>query len=342
MKEICSDLWNTGAECGREAFLLSGRTALDYIIRDILQTKKIASALLPSYCCHTMIEPFRRNGIHIRFYDVYAAPAGGLCAEIPPIQENEIFYYLSYFGFSEVQGIDLQRIRSQAAVVIEDKTHSVYLPDSGISDYSYVSYRKWGGFYGIAKAVKASGDFLIPAPETTQAVYCQLRRQAATKKEDYMLRGTGEKAEFLSLFAQAEALLEQDYAGYAPCVQSISQLLSFDFAAAAAKRKANAAVLLDRLQDIGGLRLLYQQQQAADVPLFVPILVEKDRDALRRYLIEQKIYLPVHWPLSGEHTGLSTRAGQLYASELSLVCDQRYGIGDMEKMADLIAAYRKK
>ena len=61
--EIGSEFWKYNKKyiSENEELFLSGRTALDAIIKDILSEYRIESALLPSYCCHTMIEPFIRN-----------------------------------------------------------------------------------------------------------------------------------------------------------------------------------------------------------------------------------------------------------------------------------------
>ena len=54
-----------------------------------------------------------------------------------------------------------------------------------------------------------------------------------------------------------------------------------------------------------------------DCPIFVPILIN-ERDSVRKSLIENSIYLPIHWP---SFEGVSN---DIVNKELSLVCDQRY------------------
>ena len=61
--------------------------------------------------------------------------------------------------------------------------------------------------------------------------------------------------------------------------------------------------------------------------MFVPIIVPNGkRDALRRHLIRNEIYCPVHWPRP------EGCVSNLYDGELSLICDQRYGIEDMDRL----------
>ena len=66
-------------------------------------------------------------------------------------------------------------------------------------------------------------------------------------------------------------------------------------------------------------------------PVFNPTTIG-ELCLLRKYLIEQQIYCPVHWPISNLHQ-ISERAKEIYHIELSLVCDQRYGKSDMDRMA---------
>ena len=143
------------------------------------------------------------------------------------------------------------------------------------------------------------------------------------------------KQEFLRIFHEAGELLESDYVGYTPNVDSVVQLINVDFNLIKEKRRKNATVLLNGLKEIPGLTPIDGNLSDVDTPLFFPVLVERDRDDVRRYLIEQQVYCPVHWPLSEYHEGISEIGKQIYHQELSLVCDQRYGEDDMERVVEL-------
>ena len=341
-REIGSEFWNAGPQRRDDVYLLSGRTALEFIIRDILKNHNINSVLLPSYCCHTMIEPFCRHGIQVRFYDVFCGNDGGLCADVPEIRKNEIFYYLTYFGFDRISGVYIEEIKKQAEIIIEDCTHAWLARERmECSDYSYASFRKWTGFSGIAIASKANGAF-AEIPYERNDRYCKMRRQASAMKREFIETGVGDKQRFLSLFGEAEELLEADYIGYLPEDSAVFELMNFDVRQAKEIRRKNAFVLLEGLQDISNITLLYKELSEQDAPLFVPILVPQDRMGLRKYLIENSIYCPVHWPLSSYHEEISDRAKVLYEQELSLLCDQRYGAEDMNKIIECIRTYYKR
>jgi hypothetical protein len=333
--EIGSEFWEAAPLKSNIVYLMSGRTALEFIICDILKTHYINSVLLPSYCCHTMVEPFIRHNISVRFYDVFYDPKIGICADIPDYNKNEIFYYMTYFGFSEIHGINIEEIRNTYELIIEDRTHSAFI-DKGvvIGDYSYLSYRKWTGFLGIASCEKTNGYF-SDYPTDFGVKYCSLRKNAMQQKGIYINTGNANKEEFLALFNEAEELLETDYLSYSAPDECFRQLISCDFEAMKNIRRRNADFLIRELSGISGVQLIYSKRNDHDTPLFVPVL-SKNRDALRKYLTENRIYCPTHWPLSDYHEDVNERGKSIYKEELSLVCDQRYDLDDMERIVKTI------
>ena len=340
-KEIGSEFWNEEVKKEDKRFFLSGRTALDFIIKNILfEYPCVNSVLLPSYCCHTMIEPFVRNGIQVRFYDVFYDGVG-LKIEIPEPKKNEIFYLMKYFGYSHKKIIEESYIRSKWELIIEDKTHSLFSRDRDeISvEYRYASCRKWCALSGLGWAIKKNGEFKLRSFDKLHEPYCKMRNQAFEMKKEYMLNQADNKDIFLSMFSDAEELLEQDYVGYTPDIKAIQDYYSLNQIEIVEKRQRNARYLMKELRELSTVKLLFDEMMEEDVPLFVPILVGGERGKLRNYLIENTIYLPIHWPLSNDHMDLSNKALCLYQQELSLVCDQRYELEDMERMVYFIKKF---
>ncbi|MDE7104438.1 MAG: hypothetical protein K2O36_01000, partial [Ruminococcus sp.] len=100
------------------------------------------------------------------------------------------------------------------------------------------------------------------------------------------------------------------------------------------RRIANAKIIYSRLSTLPVKPLVDLPDWDNVCPLFVPVLVpENERDSLRKHLIDNGIYCPVHWPeVMGAEVGLRK-------NELSLICDQRYSMEDMERMMDCISKY---
>ena len=97
------------------------------------------------------------------------------------------------------------------------------------------------------------------------------------------------------------------------------------------RRRENAALLKAEISHISGICPLLRLSPA-DCPLFYPIVIENgQRDRVRKFLVQNNVFCTVHWPHSVE--GYSSN---IFASELSLTCDQRYGVDDMEKVIHLL------
>lgn len=331
--EIGSEFWATDL-CGTvhpvaerdHLFLLSGRTALDCIIREVKLTRDMKSVYMPSYCCHTMIQPFTDNDISVEFYEV-GFKNGKYTYDLDVDKSCDAVLMMQYFGFYDSSVVKIIRdLKNRGKTIIEDATHSWFsaLKYHDNSDYVFVSFRKWTGLPAGAVAIKRDGKFVINTPAETNSRYISIREKAKALKREYILEGKGEKEGFLGLFRQAEELLEQDYRGYSLTTALENSIVTLDYEKIQRTRKSNAAVLINGIKD--NKNIVIPEIKETDVPLFVPILVAGGRNRLRQHLIEQNIYCPVHWPLSVLHH-ISNRF--LYDNSLSLVCDQRYAAEDM-------------
>jgi len=62
----------------------------------------------------------------------------------------------------------------------------------------------------------------------------------------------------------------------------------------------------------------------------------QNRDRLRQILFDQEIYPPVHWPIQDVVSEKFIESHRLSAEIMTLPCDQRYDIRDMERMAEAV------
>lgn len=345
--EIGSEFWKNKKQYFKDnvSFCLSGRTALDAIVKDAVKAFGIKSALLPSYCCHTMIEPFVKNGITVRFYDVYVNEYDVLTVDIPSPAKNEMLYIMKYFGDTDVSYTGDGRDLSGWTVTVEDLTHSCFCAGyEPKADYCFASYRKWFAVDGIA-AVWSKHSRLAKMFNREFEEYCSIRNDAFEQKTRYMAGEPIAKETYLDIFAKAEDLLSEHYEGCIARPDSIGDLYRFieNIKDVVQTRRHNAYTLQQGLSNIDGIQSFTNFDDEAKSPLFVPVLVEPAlRDKLRSYLIQHEIYCPAHWPLSEYHSGISSRAKEIYNSELSLVCDQRYSLDDMKRIVRTIGDFFRR
>lgn len=301
---------------------LSGRIALKRILVDIQKKQSVKTVALPAWCCDSMILPFVEAGLQVRFYPVYVRN-GQLVQDISGIGECDVLFLMDYFGYScSMIGTVV------APVVIRDVTHSIFSAEHSDADYYFGSLRKWAGFFTGGFAWGDSWN-----TSDTDPVYTGMRRSAMEAKFAY-IRGESESKEYLVVFSEAEEYLEHcGIAGADPRDIRLAEFMDVKFIKT--QRRKNASVLLEYLSS----EAIFSNMQEMDCPMFVPILVpDGRRDELRRYLIGQQIYCPVHWPLSAYHDP-DCRTMHIYRNELSIVCDQRYNEKDMERIVQAIRTF---
>ena len=279
-------------------WFLSGSTALKYVIQDA----EMKSVSMPRWCCESMIAPFEEAEIEVSFY------------EGQPDTNADAIFLMDYFGYTGQSSVP----EGYGGIVIRDMTHSVFSETYSDADYYFGSLRKWAGFWtgGFAWGDWKKNTPIAPCDDH----YVSLRKAAMEGKKAY-IEGRTDSKDYLDIFEEANRYLKTARI-CAAHPADIDAAEHFDWQLVKKIRRENAKLLLTGVEGIFPLK-------ENDCPLFVPILVEK-RDELRKYLIDNQIYCPAHWPRC-----------DLEGHELSLVCDQRYGAEDMRRILKVLQDFRK-
>ncbi len=326
-REIGSEYWNVPtAEQVCKLFpettqwFPSGRSALQGIIKDIKREKRIHTVAMPSWCCKSMIIPFLREGIEVHFYPVYWNK--NLIQEMT--MDSDVLFIMNYFCYSSAA----PDISGYSGIIIRDVTHSIFSATYNDADYSFGSLRKWCSVWTGGYAWSKDGHALA-MDEADDHGYTILRERAMRLKNGFIDNegfGITDK-EYLRIYREAEECLET--IGIVPAADRDIRLAEMlDVEMIKARRRSNAKILRNAFSDL----LIFPEMNDTDCPMFVPILVpDGKRDGFRRYLIQNDIYCPVHWPVS-EHHKLDERELYIYQNEMSLVCDQRYTEEDMQRI----------
>ncbi len=317
-------------------FCLSGRTALAAILDDLNEPVPSKRAYLPSYCCDSMIEPFLRTNIEVRFYSVGLSDQNKFEVEYDYNHGCDVVLVMHYFGFIQEQ---VQNIldHEKNAIIIQDITHSMFC-EGGITEtshYWFSSIRKWTSIPGVGIAGKRNPWNTVANDSGNSSEFSQLRIQAAELKQRYLDGIIEDKDEYLRLFSQAETLLDEEYEGYGCEPTSFNILTHLDLDTLIQRRRENAHYIYEVLSNQSDLSFLFEYNKERDCPLFAPILVPDQRDQVKTDLINKDIYTPVHW-LMPKSVPLQGRETKLYDQELSLICDQRYSIGAMRTQCDTL------
>lgn len=312
-----------------ELYVFSGRTAIETVL---LNQKNIKKALLPSYCCDSMIDPFRVAGIEVAFYDVYYDET--LRVQVKLQNDIDLILWCNYFGF-EHEMPDFTDFLQRGGILVEDITHSFMSknPYHKEAQYLVASIRKWFPILSGGFCATNMEHFGYRPKKEVPTVYIDTKKNAMIRKAMYLENGDeGKKDLFLSEFSQSNTWLKENYEGLKIDEESMKIIQVTDFDSVRKKRIDNAKIIYEKLKLNNNVQALFPIEDM-QCPLFVPIMFKNstDRGIVRNKLIEHKIYCPIHWPKPNESC-----ESNIYDRELSLICDQRYDADDIEYMMEII------
>ncbi len=306
-------------------YTMSGRTAMHLIMQDILIQRNIHSVLMPSYCSRSMVEPIVSCGISVEFYKVFLSD-NGISFDYPYNNSCDGIVLMDYFGFCSNEIVKIANIeRRNGKCIVIDKTQSFFCNQNyeEIADYTLVSFRKWFPV-NLAQAYANKG-FVIPELTKINKKYETLRSKVFEIKYS--------KGHCEDLIERCDELLRNDYKWYGCSETELAYFKSLNFKNIINIRRNNAQYLINKIIDLKTpqISLIYNTVNDNDCPLYVPVVVNPllDRNYLSTALLTKKIECYIHWRLSPYHD-CSYSNDILYTSELSLFCDQRYTIDDMD------------
>lgn len=271
MKEIGSEFWkinnndlvkksniefftNLGIDT---KFFMSGRTAIDYVLKNI--EDKIKIVYMPNYCCNSMVQPFIDNGYNIKYYKV------DLINKKYYIDEKfncSIFYGMSYFGYED-SNMDnyIKKFKIKNVIVLEDITHRILCKKNHCekSDYLIASLRKWFPIYTGAIAVNK--DYLFKKDINQYSVDEKLvryKKEAMNLKQKYISGETKiDKKKFLELYNKSNEMIK-DYINKKIDNESLEILKYIDIQKYIEQRVRNVQVLEKKISEINNVRLLFR------------------------------------------------------------------------------------
>jgi hypothetical protein len=296
------------------------------ILRALIETHKPKSAWLPSYLCREILTPFKQAQVAVRFYAIDSQlRVSGDHGWIGEIQAGDLVLVIHYFGFPD-RSFPAREIAERGALLIEDASQALFCPQQFPESLGILySPRK---FLGVPDSGVLVSDAetglesmkLEPPPDA----WWRAALKVSLNRREFDL--TGQPDNWFVQFQQ----VERDFpvGPFRASDLSRTLLLSMDYAAMRARRRANYA----RLLELAERHAVFPVLGPDVVPLGFPIRVEK-RDELLSRLHAAKIYAPVHWRIEGTAPPVFRESHELSATSITLLCDQRCTLRDMERQA---------
>lgn len=325
-------------------WLSSGRSAIRFVIESIEHSrpglKKVA--VLPSFTCNTVIEPFLKSGYVVIYYPIEKDLRTTSDVILQTAIENDasIVLFHRYFGFDTLDGqVDkmCEILHEHGKYTIEDCTQCLYSDiHRSKCDFAVGSIRKWTGTPDGGFALCGEGEF-FGKPQKTDVNLEKAKVEASYAKYHYLYDHKGDKSEMLAMYRHAEDILDNQTEIYAISTTSVKVQSNLNIDNLKTKRRENFK-LLGKIINSRVKTIFCLKNQ--EVPLYFPIIVD-DRSALQKHLVDNAIYAPVVWPKDDQQPMQCESAEYLYKHLLCIPIDQRYDQDDMRRIANVIDNFYK-
>jgi dTDP-4-amino-4,6-dideoxygalactose transaminase len=325
---------------GKDTALLStGRAAENMVLDDVESRNPNINkvAIVPPYTCHTVLEPFYKHGYELYTYRVSLNLETSAIDLRKVIEDKKpgIVLIHRYFGFDTVVGCHdiIDEFSEKGIVFVEDGTQSLFSNYESLNaDYYTGSLRKWAGLPDGGFAVSKKTLFRAK-PDEYDVELTAVKLSASYEKNSYIQGLQVEKQHFLSLYAEAEQILNSETKYYKISPVSVGVFNKLNIKELINRRRENYSCLFERVRGRKCIRPILGQLTREVVPLYFPIYVE-DRIAFQTKLREERIYAPIVWPLPDKAPLICNEAKELYNHLICIPIDQRYGIDDMMRIID--------
>lgn len=320
-------------------FCMSGRCAIYYCLRDLMQRDTKRVAYLPAYTCETVAAPYKKAGYELLFYDV--SPEN-LTSRFNPelIPRISVLALCGYYGFSYYDREFVALCADAGVSIIQDITHSIFSTDGieTLADYNAGSLRKWMGIPSGGIAVKRRGKFSLPLLPPEEA-HIRGRLDCFAEQERVLNREPDASEEQVEeIFWETELRLRRIFDVYESDRFSAELISRYSWEDLFQKRRDNYQYVLSQAPFSSTVVPVFPELGEAVCPSHLS-LYSPDRDAAQKKLESLGVKSTFYWPFHGE-CSLSDFPGASYVYDhiYSLPVDQRYS---RESMAVLCGALRE-
>ncbi len=291
--------------------LNTGRNCFEFI----LKARGYKKIYIPYYTCDVLLEPLKKLHIAYSFYniDINFEPI-----EYFPLNTNEAFLYINYFGLKQKYVEHLANIYGSNLIV--DNTQAFYAEALDGLDTFYSARKFFGVSDGAYLYTNISSNEKFSQDYSYNKMLHLLRRIDCSAEEGY--------AEFRN---NEDNLMNNPILKMSKLTEQI--LCSIDYKSVKQKRRENYTYLNETLGDINILKLPSITDNT--VPLVYPFLTSVSD--LRNRLIKNKVYVTTFWLNVLDWTDINDIENQFTKCLIPLPIDQRYGIEEMNKVLSIIS-----
>lgn len=285
-----------------------GRSALAYLC----ETKEIKKLHIPYYLCSSVPNLCDKMGVEYGYYHINEKFEPNFNQALGA---DEWLYIVNFYGQLDNDYLTVWK-QKYDRVIVDNAQSYFQMPVEGM-DTLYTCRKYFGVADGAFLYTDAKLDCELPQDESFERMHFLLGRFERSANEFY-----GEYVANNRLFT-------------AEPVKRMSRLTEnllrgIDYEVAAKRRQENFEFLNAELWSINEFK-----PKSVYGAFMYPLLIQ-DGAAVRKELQKEKIYIPTLWPNVMEECPSNSLEYQYAADLLPIPVDQRYGIGDMKYLAEVI------
>ena len=294
--------------------LNSGRNCLLYLA----EKKNISRIKLPYFLCDSVYNTCKKAGIEVEFYHI---GMDFLIIDPLKLQDDEWLYVVDYYN--QLSDEYLDGLKKKYKRIILDCTQSYFRPPVEEIDTIYTCRK----FFGVADGAVLFSDVEKDDELETDQSYSRME----------FLHGRFERtaSEFYKGYVDNNRLFA-DMPVKKMSKLTYNLLHGVDYEYIKETRSRNFNFLKNLLDKYNAIKLKESEGAFA-----YPFYLENGQE-LRKFLISNKIYIPMLWPNVVNDMPQDSNEYRLANNILPLPCDQRYNEDDMKYMADMILQWRKE
>lgn len=289
--------------------LNTGRNCLEYILR----SHNYRKVYIPYYTCGVVMEPFHKLCIPYCYYHINEQLE---IAENISLEKEEALLFTNYFGLKQSYVERLARQYGKQLIV--DNTQAFYAkPISGVD--TFYTCRK---FFGVP-----DGAYLY----TDAHADLKLEQDVSYARVSFLMKrlDLGAQAGYADFQEQRKRMEGQPIKRMSNLTAKMME--GIDYRYVAKRRRENYRYLHQIFAEKN--QLLFELDEDA-VPMVYPYLTNDEK--LKQKLIDERIYVPTYWPNVLEWCGEMDLEYLLAKDTCFIPIDQRYGIGEMERIINVI------
>ena len=255
-------------------YFLNGGQACLRAIADFLVDHDINQVLLPAYLCPTITKTLSQFNLRLDFYPVmedFSINLESLAAKASN-SKNQAIYFINYFGFTRsiAEQALLQKLQAQGYLLVEDNAQAGFT-EKPIGDFVFNSFRKFVPYDGAYLNTSFPPGYVYQCLSWNGKIGAY--RSSVNIGKVYRATCFRVKVTLMNwiLYLTRQRFFTKKIKLFLVIAQERACIEHLDWEGIRRTRRDNYAYLLKQIDGISGIKPIFPELQANNMPIGLPI-----------------------------------------------------------------------